>query len=224
MNNILEAYKKLDSSSISDALDSIGIRERILGVFPRSDTKKMVGFAFTVKYELFESCNTKFHNAGNYIDEVSENEIIILDNAGRDFCTTWGGILTKTAEIKKIGGALIYGAIRDIDEVKLSKLPVFSKHIFMCSAKNRARMVETQQDLNINGVNIAPGDLIFGDENGVLIIPKEYLEECLTRAQNIKKNESKILQKIESGMSLSDARKLHRYDQPWLNSEDDQNV
>lgn len=219
MNNnmILNEFKKLDSPAISDALDSLGIVHRIKGIFPRSQKTKLVGFAYTIQYELFDNKVTE-QGSGNYIDDVSTNEVVVLDNAGRDYCTTWGGLLTKVAEIKNISGVLINGAIRDIDIIKESSIPIFSKHVFMCSAKNRARMVKRQCPLTLDGVEINPSDIIFGDNNGALVIPYSKATECLERARNIKITEEKILTLVMQGEKLETARKIYKYHQPWLKS------
>ena len=216
---ILNEYKKLDSASISDALDSLNIRNRIPNLLPRSSNKKMVGYAYTVQYSPYKVPLNSFKNAGNYIDNVKENEIILLDNNGLDYCTVWGGILTKMAEIKKISGVVIYGAIRDIEEVEKSNVPIFSTHTFMCSAKNRFQLVSIKTTLKINDVTINPDDLIFGDKNGVLVVPKDLINICLTRAINIKKTEEKIIKEITSGMTLEKAREKHNYAKPWENTD-----
>jgi len=216
---IFSEYKKLDGASISDALDSLNVRNRIPNLLPRSNNTKMVGYAYTVEYSLYETPSNSFKNAGNYIDNVKENEIILLNNNGLDYCTTWGGILTKMAEIKNISGVAIYGAIRDIEEVEKSNIPIFSAHTFMCSAKNRAQLITTETTLTINDVVINPGDLIFGDKNGVLVVPKDLIDICLSRAINIKKTEEKIITEITNGMSLEKARKKHNYAKPWENTD-----
>lgn len=216
-DTLLNKFKELESPAVSDALDSLGITKRIKGIFPRSKKTQCVGFAYTIQYELFDK-EVSNQGSGNYIDDVKSNEVVVLDNAGRDYCTTWGGLLTKVAEIKNISGVVINGAVRDIDTIKVSNMPIFSKHVFMCSAKNRSRMVKKQCPLIIDGVKIDSGDIIFGDNNGALVIPYHKAAECLERAQNIKETEENILKLVMQGEKLEVARSIYKYSQPWLRS------
>ncbi len=214
---IINAYKNLSTSSISDALDSLKIKGQVLGLKPRSANSNMVGFAYTVKYLPFETSLTGFQNAGNYIDNVGEDKVIVVDNDNINWCTTWGGILTQVAQKRKINGAVVHGSIRDIDEIKHSMFPVFSQHVFMCSGKNRVRKVDEQCQIMLNGIEVNPDDLVVGDGNGVLIIPNQHIEECLSRAIAIEVTEKEILHAVlAENMPLQEARTKYRYDQPWL--------
>lgn len=222
MNNkeIIQAFKKLNTSTISDALDSLGIKDRVVGFTSRSSNTKMVGFAFTVEYRVFEEPVVGFHNAGNYIDNVIEDEVIVVNNNKIDYCTTWGGILTQVALKNNVAGVVVHGAIRDVDEIKNSQLPVFSQHVFMCSGKNRVYKFAEQQAITLDSFVVNPKDLVVGDENGVLFIPAKHIIECLERAIIIEETESKILQAVlVDNMSLQEARNKYRYDQPWLKNK-----
>ena len=213
---IIDAYKKLSTSAISDALDSLNIKDRIVGFKPRSANNKLIGFVYTVKYATIKTPPREFQNAGNYIDNVGEDAVIIIDNNGIDWCTTWGGILTKVAQKRKINGVVVHGSIRDIDEIKHSALPVFSQHVFMCSGKNRVQKIDEQCSIVLNNVEVNPDDLVVADGSGVVFIPKDYIAECLKRAINIEITEVKILNAVlKENMTLEAARSKYRYDQPW---------
>ncbi len=213
----LEKLKTLSSSELSDALDSLNIEGVLLGIFPRTLNKlPMIGPAFTVRYEAYEEKPSTFKSAGNYIDAVPGGSVIVIDNQGRNDCTTWGGILTQVATQKKLQGTVISGACRDIKEIHNLNYPLFSTGVTMRSGKNRVYKSTEQIPLCIQGITIKPGDIIFGDENGVLVIPQDQLSEVTHRALNIQKTEGEILQSVKAGMSLEKARETHRYDQPWL--------
>jgi regulator of RNase E activity RraA len=195
----------------------LNIKERVLGFKPRSTNNKLVGFAYTVKYAPFETPVKDFKNAGNYIDNVGEDEVIVIDNNGVDWCTTWGGILTQVALKRKINGVVVHGSIRDIDQIQYSQLPIFSQRVFMCSGKNRVQKIGEQCSILLNKVEVNPEDLVVGDGNGVIFIPKNYIIECLSRAINIENTEEKILEAVlEENMTLQVARRKYRYDQPWV--------
>ena len=95
----------------------------------------------------------------------------------------------------------------------------------MRSGKNRIRLGAIQQPVCINTITINPGDIIFGDDDGVLVLPARLLDELIAKAKNIKRTENSIAQALDQGVSLKKARADYRYDQPWIgtlnNQEDD---
>lgn len=170
---IKERLLALDTAAVSDALDSLYISGGLLGIKPQVSGKKIAGPAFTVQYEACTPEKNRFMNAGNYIDQVPARAVIVVDNGGRLDCTSWGNILTTKAVQKKIAGSVIYGSARDITDIRQMDYPLFSCNIYMVSGKNRARVKAVQCTLDIHGVTVCPGDWVFGDDNGVLVIPGE---------------------------------------------------
>lgn len=217
--NFIEQLMQFDSAEISDALDACGIEGALLGIQSISYGKKIIGPAFTVQYLPYEEKQTEYKNAGNYIDEVPPHSVIIIDNNGRKDCTTWGDILTHVALKKSVAGTVIFGAARDVQKIRETNYPLYTSAIYMRSGKNRVYKSAQQCVLSINNVRVCPGDIIFGDDNGVLVIPIDTLEEVIAKATNIKITEEAIVASIQSGMTLENARKIHRYDQPWLKKE-----
>lgn len=218
MNQLKERLHKLDTAEISDALDSYGISGALFGIKAAISGKKCIGKAFTVQYIPYDEKPSEFKNAGNYIDDVPPGSVIVVDNQGREDCTVWGDILTNYAVQHKIEGTVIHGAARDIKIIRELNYPLFSRNIFMCSGKNRVKKIAHQIDIEISGIKIHPNDIVFGDDNGVVIIPQEYAEKVIDRAENIKSTEEKILDAVKKGDGLFNARKKFHYDQPWLKS------
>jgi len=220
MNNMNDLYQ-LDSAVLSDALDACGIEGALLNIKPLSFCKKMVGPAFTVKYLPYEH-NTEFQNAGNYIDAVPKNAIIVIDNQGRTDCTTWGGILTQVAMLRDIAGTVVHGGVRDIRFIRDSSYSLYATSFYMRSGKNRVYKAEQQGEIFVSGVKILPNDIIFGDCNGVIVIPQAHLTEIIAKAKNVMATEEAIISSVKSGFSLKDARSKYRYDQPWSNDCNEQ--
>lgn len=216
---LLESCQKLDTASLSDALDSLNIAGGIAGLNQQVSGTRCAGFAYTVLYEpVYEQRG--FKNAANYIDDVPANSVIVSSNPERADCTTWGDILTYVAISKKIRGTLIDGAARDIDTVQRLNYPLFSRTRFMQSAKNRVQLKATQIPIEISGVTVSPGDLVVCDSSGCLVIPRDSAEQVIQRAQAVEQTEHKIIDSINRGASLEEARELHRYDQPWLSTQE----
>ncbi len=218
MNTLLSLkarFLALDSACISDALDSLYISGGLQGIKPQLAGVKTAGPAYTVKYEPFIPEKNSFQNAGNYIDDVPAGSIIVVDNQGRQDCTSWGNILTSKALSREIAGTVVYGSIRDLADIRKMGYPLYACNVFMVSGKNRARVKALQCEIEIEGVMISPGDWIFCDDNGALVVPCDKVEEVLRRAENVDKTEQKIICTIAKGERLDTARTSLGYSSPW---------
>lgn len=219
MNNLLKELLNFDSAAISDALDSCKVESALSGIRPIVFGKKLIGPAFTVKYTPYETKPIDFKGAGDYIDDVPEHSVIVIDNNGREDCTTWGSVLTQVALIKNIAGTVVHGSIRDVEFIRNNEYALFSRAIYMRSGKNRVYKSEQQKTIVIGDVIINPGDIIFGDDNGVLSIPKNLLEDIIYKVKNIFKTEENIINAVKSGASLKEARIKHHYHAPWIKDD-----
>ena len=215
MNDSIERFKKLSASSVSDALDSLGISGGLIGIRQQVAGTKCVGPAFTVEYMPINSKESGFRNASNYIDDVSAGAVIVIDNQGKNSCTAWGDILTEFSILNGIAGTVVHGAVRDIGTIRNLNYPLFSSHIFMQSGKNRIVKRTVGEPIRIAELEISPRDLIFADENGCLCIPKAEIKNVLERAERTEKTEDQIKQAISKGMALAEARKKYAYNKPW---------
>ena len=217
---IIKNLEKLSISVLSDALDQLGV-DGGCHLIPRTKNTNVVGRAFTVKFKRIESGN--FAKAADYIENVKKGEVIFIDNNGNTDCSVWGKILTETAIIKKVAGTVIYGACRDISEIKNFKYPVFSKDAFMKTGKNRVILDYVQKPVSIANVVINPGDYIKGDESGIIVIPAELAEQVIERAKKITANEDKITKAVRRGMDLDKAREKYNYNFLPFNKKDGNN-
>jgi regulator of RNase E activity RraA len=215
--NLLTELEQLDTSSLSDALDSLGISGGLLGIYQQVPGTRCSGFSFTVQYEPVQD-NKGFKNAANYIDQVPEGSIIVSSNNSRADCTVWGDIMTHIARLKGIRGTVIDGVARDIDTVLQLGYPLFTRGRYMQSAKNRAQLKAVQVPISISGVTVNPGDVIVCDASGCLAIPRCHLIDVIHRARRVEITEREIVSSVNAGMSLEEARLKHRYDQPWLST------
>ncbi|MFA5959998.1 MAG: RraA family protein [Tatlockia sp.] len=217
--NPFKQLEKLSSTHLSDALDACKIEGVLPGIKALTSGTKLIGPAYTIEYTLYEQKPKEFKPAANYLDEVPAHSVILIDNKGRTDCTTWGGLLTAAALKKQIAGTVVHGAVRDIDAIRDTHYPLFCTDYTMRSGKNRVYKSGEQCPLTIHGVVIHPGDIVFGDEAGVLVIPLPLLEEVIQKANNIAMTEEKILAMVQQGSPLSLAREKYRYDKPWLNAQ-----
>lgn len=217
----LQQLYAFNSAEVSDALDSCGVEGALPGIKPLANGRKMVGPAYTVSYSPYRENVQSFKGAANYIDAVPANSVIVIDNEGREDCTVWGGILTQTALQKGICGTVVHGAVRDVESIRQSRYPLYCRNYYMRSGKNRVYKSGEQTPVLIHEVKIHPGDIIFADDNGVLVIPARLLDEVISKVQNIKRTEQKIVAAVQEGATLEQARQDHGYDQPWRQQDKD---
>lgn len=205
----------LNSSALSDAMDACGLSGALSNIKPLSPGIKLFGPAYTLQYQPYEKAPDVFQGAANYIDAVPSGAVIVIDNGGRTDCTVWGDILTRVAQKKLLSGTVVHGVVRDVASIRAAHYPVFCEGIYMRSGKNRVYKTAEQCLINIYGVTIHPGDMMFADDNGVLCIPAGKLEEVVEKAKNIQVTEARIIAAVEAGEGLEQARKKHHYDKPW---------
>jgi 4-hydroxy-4-methyl-2-oxoglutarate aldolase len=140
------------------------------------------------------------------LDDLKPHEVYVATGCAPTFAL-WGGLMTTRAMHLKAAGAVLDGYSRDTPEVLHMGLPVFSYGGYAQDQGPRGKVLDYRVAVEINGVRIAPGDIVFGDLDGVLVIPKLAQEEAIRKALEKADTEDKVRQAIQSGMSTADAFK-----------------
>ena len=201
---------KLDTATLSDALDRLGIVGQCYRIKPRSPAFRMAGRAWTL---LYGPAGNPPGTVGDYIDDVPPGSVIVLDNGGRDNATVWGDILTEIAHRRGIAGTLIDGVCRDTALCLQLGYPVFSKDHWMRTGKDRVQVEVTGVPVTIGEARVAPGDIVKGDADGVVVIPQAHEDRVLDTAEAIETAEDAIRAAVRGGMRLDEARKQFKYHQ-----------
>lgn len=197
------------TSAISDALDRLGLAGSVRGIAPLTYGQRMAGPAFTVRYV---AAGNPPGTVGDYIDNVAAGAVVVLDNAGRTDCTVWGDILTAVAADRGIAGTAINGVCRDTRRALSTGYPVYSCGRFMRTGKDRVEVAEVGGVVNLGEVQVRPGDLVVGDDDGIVIVPAGRTDEVLEIAASITKTEAEILAAVlQHDYSLNEARARHGY-------------
>jgi 4-hydroxy-4-methyl-2-oxoglutarate aldolase len=208
MDKIIDGFRELASASVSDALDRLQIHGQAQGILPLSFGHHVVGRAFTLHYV---PCGTVKGTVGDYIDDVPEGGIVVLDNGGRLDCTVWGDILTTVACQRNIAATVIHGVCRDVAGSLELSYPLFTRSRFMRTGKDRVQVDGTNVPISLGDVQVKPGDIVMGTDDGVLVVPREKEEQVLELARGIAEAEARIVAAVRSGTRLDEARKLHNY-------------
>jgi len=204
----VERVAKLDTATLSDALDRLGLVGQCREIHPRSNGFRMAGRAWTLRYG---PAATPPGTVGDFIDDVEPGSVIVLDNNARDDATVWGDILTEVAHRKGIAGTLIDGINRDVALCLELNYPVFSRSHWMRTGKDRVQVEATQVPVTVGQVRVCPGDLIRGDADGVVVIARDQEEAVLAAAEKIQTAEDAIRAAVRKGASLREAREQHGY-------------
>ncbi|HEY0885031.1 MAG TPA: RraA family protein [Ramlibacter sp.] len=203
------AARTLSTAEISDALDAFNLPGSALGIRPIAGPARLFGLAFTVRFAPIDRFQPG--TVGDFIDTLQPGTVAVLDNAGRLDCTVWGGILSRLAAHKGLGGTVINGVCRDTAEADAAGYPLYARDRFMRTGKDRVQVEAYEQPVMLGDVRVCPGDLVVGDSDGVVVVPGPRLQEVLTKALETRAVEEQILQAALAGLPLTEARRKFRY-------------
>ena len=189
-------------------MDRLGIAGQCLGIKPLEHKFRLAGRAFTILYGPSASPSG---TVGDYIDDVEPGGIVVLDNGGRENATVWGDILTWVAHERRIGGTVIDGACRDTHLAHQLAYPIFSRSYSMRTGKDRVQVEAMGGTVNIGDARCDAGDILRGDSDGVVVIPKLHETAILDAAEQIDAVENEIRRAVQQGMTLRQAREQHGY-------------
>ena len=198
---------KLYTPVVGDILDGKGYVHQFLpaDIRPIANGMKLAGKAMPVlMIDVFGPQKKPFGLLTEALDQLEQNEIYIA-TGGVGRCAYWGELLTATARTRGAAGAVLNGYHRDTPQVLEQNWPVFSKGCWAQDSSVRTQVVDFRCTIEIGQVAIHPGDLIFGDVDGVLVIPAAVADEVLEKALEKASGEKKVRAAIESGMSATEA-------------------
>jgi len=206
--NLVAEFAKLDTPCVSDALDRLGISGGLWGLRPIVDGTPFCGTAFTVHYT---SCGEVAGNVGDFLDDVKPGQVVVIDNGGRVNGTVWGDLMTYTSSRNKINGTIIDGICRDLPLIRELRYPIYTKGGYMVTGKDRVYVDAVNVPVSICGLQVKPGDIILGDDSGVLVIPAGRAAEVLEVAKEIEAKEAGIMKGLREGKTLKEARSQAGY-------------
>ena len=206
---LVDLFVGLDTPGVSDAMDKLGLPGQCLGIAPLDNYKQVViGPAFTVKYV---AAATPAGTVGDFIDEVAQGDVIVIDNGGRTDCTVWGDIMTQYAGIRKIGATVIDGVCRDVSKALGDGYPLFTKGRFMRTGKDRVEVESVNTSVSIGTARVVARDIVVADANGVVVVPRARAREVAELARKIEGVEAEIRAQIAQGKTLGQAREALGY-------------
>jgi 4-hydroxy-4-methyl-2-oxoglutarate aldolase len=199
--------KELYTPVIGDILDQLKCYHQILPpqIQTLSDQHKVAGRVMpALMYDVFGPQVSPFGKLTEALDQVETNEVIVI-TGGSMHCAYWGEILTASVKIRGANGAIIDGYHRDTPKIVEQNFPVFSRGRFAQDSSVRSKLIDYRCPIEIGGVSIENSDVVFGDIDGVVIIPAIYIEEVIAKSLEKVRGEKLVRVEIDNGMTSTEA-------------------
>lgn len=210
---LLNRFEQLYTGAVNDVLREFCYLEQALPgrIKPLREYHTSAGFAFTVKSSPNVKITGEMEFRSQMLDEMHEDAFVIWDTSRDDKATLWGGVMTATAKSKKVKAACIDGGIRDTHQILEADFPVFYEYRISNGSLARCQITHYQIPIKIGDVVIKPGDVVLGDIDGVLVVPRDIAYDVLIRAEKIKENEKMIFGWVKEGQSIDEIVKKGGY-------------
>lgn len=202
--------RPLNTAVLSDVLDSLGLMRQAMKPFmrPLDDSLQLIGRARTGLYmPVYE------HRAGDnpyeveiaLVDDLKPHDVVVLAcNGPTDRIAPWGELLSTASVARGAAGCVTDGLVRDVRQIRALRFPVFCGGIGPLDTKGRARMVERDVPVQCAGVTVRPGDIVFGDVDGIVVIPVEHERQVIARAIEKVRGENLSRDALQRGELLGD--------------------
>lgn len=212
--SIAARFKRLYTPAVCDVLDGYELRHQYVhhSIKPLDRTLMIAGPAFTI-VGMQNATRDKSKRLGpRVIDSFVPHVVACYDTSGDETTGVWGELWCAGATRRGCVGAIVDGGIRDTAFIRRAKFPIFLKHKIPADAIGRFNIVDFDCPVTIGGVRVNPGDYVFGDEDGTVIVPKALIVEVLAKAEAIAEKENKIRDAIADNASLADLyQKFERF-------------
>ncbi|TXL65637.1 RraA family protein [Cerasibacillus terrae] len=175
MDSIIQQFRMIPTTAVSDALKGMNNLEGTIK--PLKEEYKIAGRAYTVKLPVGDNVMLL-----KSLKEAKPGDILVVDSKGDTYRAIAGDFVVGMMKTLELGGLVVDGVIRDIIDIKKLNFPVFSKGTTVSSGGKNGPG-ETNVPISCGGVSVHPGDIVVGDVDGVVIVPKEQAEDVLKRAK-----------------------------------------
>jgi len=207
MNTTLsERLKALYVPAVADVLDDMGYNNQVLQCEPRPihPQVKLAGPAVTVStywYSSYRKMDRDIESLASIFDVCYDGCVVVVATGGNRSAACWGELMSNAARVRGAVGAVVDGAIRDVPKILEISPPfqVFASSFTPADSKGRVEFSDKQVEVVCGDVRVRPGDIVFGDFDGVVVIPKEVAEEVVKEAEDKVRRESEFRAAIRRG-------------------------
>lgn len=201
---LINRLEQLDTTTVSDALDFLGLAGATVGLRPLWACPRIAGRASTVQLGPKTGHAPTVHLISPVIAAIDSDDRILVIAGGIDGVSCWGDILANAAQTKGIRGTVIDGFARDIEANEAIGYPVYGRGATMVSARNRIVQLHAGQPIQVAGVTVAEGDYVIADRCGSVFVPAGRIVEVLDLAERIARRQDGMVQAVRAGRSVED--------------------
>ncbi|WP_434630723.1 RraA family protein [Pseudomonas sp. Z1-29] len=202
--HLLQRLALLDTNTVSDALDFLGLPGATVGLRPLWSCPKIVGRASTVLLAAKTDNAPTVHLITPVIERIDSDDRVLVIAGGLDGVSCWGDILANAAVGKQIRGTVIDGYSRDIDGSATIGYPVYGRGVTMVSARNRVIQIDSAVTLDIAGVPVSEDDFVIADSCGTVFVPQAHIEKVLDLGERIARRQDGMVEAVRGGRSVAE--------------------
>lgn len=200
--------ESLYSAVVSDALDGLGFRHQSprVPLRPLTVTGLMVGRCKTTLWaDMFHVDPKPYELELRAVDSCQPDDVVIAAAGGSVHSALWGELLSTASRNTGCVGAIVDGAVRDVRKMREMNYAVYARAVNVYDSLNRQRVIDLDVPVEIAGVRFSPGDLVFADEDGVVVVPREVEREAIGRAWEKVHAENQVRDAIRGGLKATEA-------------------
>lgn len=202
-DDFLSRLAALDTNTVSDALDFLGLPGATYGVRPLWNCPPVVGRASTVQLGPKRSAEPTVHLITPVIEAIAAADRVLVIAGGIEGVSCWGDILANAAVAKGVRGTVIDGLSRDIEGSESVNYPVYGRGVTMISARNRVVQLDAGTPVQFAGVTVREDDWVVADRCGVVFVPQERIADVLALGERIAQRQQRMVQAVRAGRSVA---------------------
>ena len=201
---VLQRLAALDSNTVSDALDFLGLAGATVGLRPLWNCPPIVGRASTVLLAAKTDTVPCAHLITPVVEQINTDDRVLVIAGGLEGISCWGDILANAALAKQVRGTVIDGCSRDIDGSAAIGYPVYGRGVTMISARNRVMQIAAAVTIEVAGVNVSQDDYVIADNCGTVFVPQAHIAQVIDLGECIARRQQAMLDAVRSGRSVAE--------------------
>lgn len=200
----LDRLAALDTNTVSDALDFLGLPGATYGLRPLWDCPKIVGRASTIQLGPKTGTQPTVHLISPVIDAVRTADRVLVIAGGVEGISCWGDILANAATARQVRGSVIDGVSRDIEGSESIGYPVYGRGVTMVSARNRVVQIAAGTPVQMVGVTVEEGDYVIADRCGTVFVPAAQIAQVLDLGERIARRQDAMVAAVRAGRPVAE--------------------
>ena len=209
---LLDRLAALDTNTVSDALDFLGLKGATAGLRPLWNCPKIVGRASTVLLGPKGDNLPTVHLITPVVERIDSDDRVLVIAGGLEGISCWGDILANAAVSKRVRGTVIDGFSRDIDGSASIGYPVYGRGVTMISARNRVAQIDSAVTITVAGVEVSEDDYVIADNCGTVFVPQASIEQVVTICERITRRQNAMVDAVRAGHSVAEVMHDSQFD------------